>query len=461
VAVGPAAGNIDQGTQSVAVGKNAGVVSQGANSVAVGNSSGFDNQGLSSVAVGLDAGRQRQGNNSVAIGNQSGFSLQGNNAVAVGNGAGSISQGTGSVAIGSQAGAGSQPANTIILNASGSTVNGVNGQTGSFYVKPVRNQPSSAGLQSLQYNTSTSEITYGPLGAGGGISQVGTSFGNYLYWDGTTWVVGDRNISIGANAGKTNQDTDAIALGTTAGQTDQGSSSIAVGNSSGNDEQGEKAVAIGLSSGNFKQGENAVAIGPSAGNNSQGTSSVAIGESAGLLVQGGNSIAIGKRAGFLNQPANTIILNASGSNVNGVVGQTDSFYVKPVRGDTKSSLLTNGFTGPVYYNPTTSEVAYASSSLANSLIAETPVTIPANDQYNVYSATTAGLYLVVFTNQGPTTIKLYSGSTILYFDGTIMYGGYDYGTTTDIRIKGVTSSITFLNQSADPLTFVFQVFNMT
>jgi hypothetical protein len=297
-------------------------------------------QGVKSVAVGFNSGSIEQRENAVAIGNGAGNFEQGSYTVAIGASAGGLRQGNNSIAIGRRAGSFNQPANTLILNASGEVLGGVPQQTNSFYVNPVRNEPSSAGLQSLQYNTSTSEITYGPLGSGGGITQVGTNFGNYLYWDGTTWVVGDQKISIGANAGQYDQGPNAVALGTAAGQTGQQSNSVAIGSNSGRTTQGTSSIAIGSG----------------AGNDGQGSGSVAIGEFAGLSNQGGNSIAIGRNAG-LSQPSSTIILNASGSIVNGVTGQTGSFYVNPVRVIQNST----GFCGPVFYNLETSEIAVSNN----------------------------------------------------------------------------------------------------
>ena len=68
-----------------------------------------------------------------------------------------------SVSFGYQAGVTNQAANTIIFNASGSTVNGVSGQTNSFYVAPIRQFSSISAYATqrvLQYNESTKEITY-------------------------------------------------------------------------------------------------------------------------------------------------------------------------------------------------------------------------------------------------------------------------------------------------------------
>ena len=142
---------------TIALGQNAGETSQGANSVAIGANAGYIAQGGSSVAIGFVAGNGLQGNTAVAIGASAGYANQGADAVALGFGAGEFSQGLQAVAIGAYAGGTSQPANTIILNASGSAVNGVAAQTNSFYVAPIR---TTANGTPLMYNSTTKEITY-------------------------------------------------------------------------------------------------------------------------------------------------------------------------------------------------------------------------------------------------------------------------------------------------------------
>ena len=75
-------------------------------------------------------------------------------------------QGANSIAIGNQAGSPSfdllsdfQESNTIILNATGTALIGVDGQENSFYVAPIRNASGADGV--LQYNLSSKEVTYG------------------------------------------------------------------------------------------------------------------------------------------------------------------------------------------------------------------------------------------------------------------------------------------------------------
>ena len=155
-------GNIEATTlrtaeTTIALGVNAGQNNQGAASVAIGANAGSIAQGGNAVAIGFDAGNGLQGNTAVAIGTHAGYAGQGGDAVALGFGAGEFTQGLQAVAIGAYAGQTSQAANTIILNASGSAVDGVALQTNSFYVAPIR---TTANGTPLMYNSTTKEITY-------------------------------------------------------------------------------------------------------------------------------------------------------------------------------------------------------------------------------------------------------------------------------------------------------------
>ena len=156
--LGYRAGLTSQGASSVAIGNNAGTTTQGASSVTIGNDAGTTTQGADSVAIGNAAGNLVQGTRSVAIGRSAGANSQSANAIAIGYTAGGLSQGEYAVAIGVNAGYSNQPANTIILNASGSVVNGVSAQTSSFYVAPIRNAAGASGI--LQYDSTTKEVSY-------------------------------------------------------------------------------------------------------------------------------------------------------------------------------------------------------------------------------------------------------------------------------------------------------------
>ena len=141
----------------IALGENAGLTTQGVYAVAVGQGAGQTGQGANSVAIGQGAGATGQQLQSVAIGLYAGETSQGQGTVAIGQFAGRTSQGQFAVAIGGVAGQTSQPDRTIILNGSGSTVNGVALQTDSFYVAPIR---TTANGTPLMYNSTTKEITY-------------------------------------------------------------------------------------------------------------------------------------------------------------------------------------------------------------------------------------------------------------------------------------------------------------
>jgi hypothetical protein len=137
-------------TGTVAVGGEAGSITQGSYAVALGRQAGFQNQGSAGIAMGIQAGYENQGPGAVAIGVKAGYSGQGRNAVAIGTGAGTVNQAD----------------NSIILNASDAGIAGP-GQSGSFYVSPIRNASSP---YVMNYNPTTSEVSYSQqLGSSSGI----------------------------------------------------------------------------------------------------------------------------------------------------------------------------------------------------------------------------------------------------------------------------------------------------
>jgi hypothetical protein len=163
-------------------------------------------------------------------------------------------------------------------------------------------------------------------------------------------------VAIGHSAGQYEQGASAVAIGFQAGQTGQGPNAIAIGHMAGEFHSGTGAVAVGFQAGQHTQSTSAVAIGYQAGSTGQGTSAVAIGASAGQTGQGANAIAIGNLAGATGQFGGSIVLNASGVELN--AGDT-GFFVNPIRKETSNSA---GFTGSVWYNPTTHEVAFNENS---------------------------------------------------------------------------------------------------
>ncbi len=139
----------------ITLGSSAGETNQGVNGIAIGALAGNTNQGIQSVAIGANSGNSDQGLQSVALGNLAGALNQGQRAVAIGSLAGSNGQGEYAVALGNFAGGTNQPANSIMINASGSALNGTEA---GLYIDPVRNASGTGNI--LQYNTSTKEITY-------------------------------------------------------------------------------------------------------------------------------------------------------------------------------------------------------------------------------------------------------------------------------------------------------------
>jgi hypothetical protein len=100
------------------------------------------------------------GDTKISLGGYAGQSGQGNNATALGYFAGTTNQGEESVAIGHNAGNNAQEPNTIILNATGLSVNGVAAQTDSFYVAPVRDYANANTFSPVGYNPTTKEVGY-------------------------------------------------------------------------------------------------------------------------------------------------------------------------------------------------------------------------------------------------------------------------------------------------------------
>ena len=162
--------NNASGPGNIAIGTNAGI-SQGQDSIAIGDNAGNATQGQYSVAIGSYAGQTSQKDFSVAIGYSTAYDQQGNNAIAIGNYAGGETQGDNAIAIGYYAGYTNQPANSIVLNGSGAFM-AQNPTNSGFYVNPVRNDTGNT-ANAIYYNTTTNELTYGPV--------VGGNTGNFVF----------------------------------------------------------------------------------------------------------------------------------------------------------------------------------------------------------------------------------------------------------------------------------------
>ena len=173
VAVGAAAGQFLQGASAVAIGKYAGKSNQGSNSVAIGLSAGSSNQDIESVAIGDNAGIY-QSSYAVAVGYYAGSINQGNGAVAIGSNAGEFNQGRFAVALGAGAGINNQSSGTVVINATGVTLD--TQQTNSLYVAPIRNDETVT-TALLHYNTVTKEIVYNAQGGNASTGPTGPSGG--------------------------------------------------------------------------------------------------------------------------------------------------------------------------------------------------------------------------------------------------------------------------------------------
>jgi hypothetical protein len=347
-------------------------------------------QSQCAIAIGDHAGFFDQGECAIAIGENAGMTFQGINSISLGPKSGQKDQGDYSIAIGYKAGQTNQHSNSIILNASGNSLNSVTAC--SFYVNPVRQGTFS---HILYYNASTKEICHE---ARGGILPQGTTYGQYLFYDETSWQIGTTQISIGALSGQYSQGSGAIAIGNNAGHTNQGINSVAIGSNVGTTNQPNNTIMIGATGTNFTNstfpsatyidpirnstaantlyynpttkeivynttptvippgttygqylfyngsawvvGTTQISIGALSGQSGQSSGAIAIGYNAGHTNQGINSIAIGSNVGTTNQPNNTIMIGATGTNFS--TATSNACYINPIRSSTGANFL--------YYN---------------------------------------------------------------------------------------------------------------
>ena len=387
---------------SVAIGDQAGQTNQGGSTVGVGGGAGATNQGGSAVAVGYVAGYNNQGSASVAIGSNAAQSGQGREAVALGFAAGQNGQGNYSVAVGSFAG-NVQAANSIALNATGTSLNP---STTGFFVAPIRNASSSS---SLYYNTSTKEITYGAAGASGAIDLANGVTGTLPITKGgtgETTLAGVKNtlgltsskLSIGSDAGLTNQGNNAIALGYNAGKTDQGASSIAIGYlAGGTATQGISSIAIGPISGGG--GNESVAIGLAAWTGANNATAVGTLAAAGHV----NSSAFGYQA--VTTSPNTIQLGADGVTVSGSTAITNVRTSGSLTAGAVTYPNTNGTAGQVLTANNNGNASW--TTIAGTL----PTTVNTSANYNIVMATGSNAALVTGTGNGgnAATLNPYTG----------------------------------------------------
>ncbi len=291
IAIGDQAGQIGQQNYTIALGAGAGASNQISGAIAIGGAAGGANQGSSSVAIGSNAGQANQSQRTVAVGFAAGQNNQGENAVALGTFAGNNGQ----------------AANSIAINATGMSTP-LNPTNAGFYVNPVRN---ASAANSLFYDASTKEITYGIASASGVPYTGATGPVNLGAYNLTV-----NGLTLGKGAGSNNGVNTAFGASALAANT-TGAYNTAIGfqvlanNTTGNNNHalGFQALAANTSgSRNTAFGEASlprnttgsdnVAIGLTAlFRNTTADNNIAIGTQAlGNSLTGSNNIAIGSQA---------------------------------------------------------------------------------------------------------------------------------------------------------------------
>jgi hypothetical protein len=158
----------------------------------------FDNY----IGIGRNAALSNQKDAAIAIGFGAGSNNQAASAVAIGYLAGSDNQSTIAIAIGAFAGQNNSLDRTIILNASGQTLDAT--QNDAFYVRPIRNTTTiELGDTGLAYNISTKEVLAGFIPIIG-ISSFSTIYAssfsvNFPNPDSVLSVLGIGRITRGSN----------------------------------------------------------------------------------------------------------------------------------------------------------------------------------------------------------------------------------------------------------------------
>jgi hypothetical protein len=362
ISIGFAAGAVSQSSGAVALGDHAGSVSQGREAISIGKNAGLSNQVANAIAIGHSAAFTSQSRDSIAIGARAGFLGQNTHALALGHEAGSGIQGTNSIAIGYRAADSDQHDNTIVLNASGISLN--TGGNDSFYVSPMRNEINQT-TNLMTYNLTTKEMTtssiqltgenitvngtletqgnvIAPFFTGNASNLVSTTDVGEGYYGGASNTFGSNLIQIHVNADGRIESVSNVFIPTTVGaisfadvsnvgnttsniirfanlQTSFVTSSnigvinsaplhtISVGDGtfdptvhlSGNVNILSTDSRVKMGSGSSTQAASAVAIGTSSGG-TQGISAIAIGTSSGGS-QDGKAVAIGAGAGVVQE----------------------------------------------------------------------------------------------------------------------------------------------------------------
>ena len=179
-----------------------------------------------------------------------------------------------------------------------------------------------------EFNPDSSNIRLG-MNSGSGLNSVSiganagqTNQGNYAVAVGNlagayyqTFTSGN-GVAIGVNAGQTNQGQHGIAIGAGAGALYQSIRTISIGRDSGKFTQGASGIAIGFETARTSQQENGIAFGRNTGDIYQGANSIAIGAFSGRYSQGTNSVAIGANSGLNSQGMQSVSVGESSAQTN-------------------------------------------------------------------------------------------------------------------------------------------------
>jgi len=277
------------------------------------------------------------------------------------------------------------------------------------------------------------------------------------YQVGTYGLAGTNTLSIGYQAGFSNQGNSALALGQTAGSYSQGLSGIAVGNAAGFSNQGLYGTAVGYQAGFFTQSNYGVAVGYTAGYSNQGSNAVAIGNGAGFSNQSTNSIAIGWLAGQGTTATSSIILNASGAALNTT---TPGLFVSPVRFVTGAGNIAS-------FNTATSEIAYSDTAQLSTITTvrlgvgaaanASNALLVSGTQSNTGNMFIGGTSLLVSSSNIPYTVTTLSSafsnphSACIDPTGTILYVTNN-NTSQIFSVVIATSVVTVLSTSGSTIT---------
>ena len=166
IGLGYLAGMNTTGTDAICIGTWAGAENCGERNICIGTRAGKNNSinYIDNIFIGTDAGNILNSgisrNNIIAIGQNAGYEDPIAYSINIGFGAGYVDSGKNSINIGQYSSyAGGSHSSCIVLNAQINTALNPEGPN-RLYIKPIRNETTTAGLTQLYYNSTTGEITH-------------------------------------------------------------------------------------------------------------------------------------------------------------------------------------------------------------------------------------------------------------------------------------------------------------